>query len=112
MKTSVYVPDDLWEKAKVADPETNLSQLVQQVLRDRFGDGSSRPGFAQVSGEQIERREALRQLVHDQVVAAYQSGYWFGLEFSDGLESGAFVTLVSLDYDLDRFREFTSEQEL
>lgn len=45
-KFTIYVPDELWDAARVDRADQNPSSLVQQALRDLVGKRRAAPAFA------------------------------------------------------------------
>ena len=112
MKTSVYVPDDLWATVTSTDPDVSVSQLVQQLLRDKVDAEAKRPPYATLPPELEKRLLTAQTTAREKVAAAYQLGYTFGLEFASGLQTNVYLVLVASSYDFGHFRKVTEDYEI
>jgi hypothetical protein len=112
MKTSVYVPDELWDDVKRKEPDAVISQIVQACLRERFVDPPGRPFYAQIDDGLVARRTRLQENLRGGVVKAYRSGYRVGLSFAEGLTAEIFSFLEAAEYDLAEFGKLTEGAEL
>ena len=100
-KLSVYVADELWEKACQVDPLANRSQLVQRglerLLQDRSGGPTPVPeGAAAKIG-------ALRDVFTAQARAEYEAGYAGALEAAEAMPWYALEGLANTRFDTRRW---------
>lgn len=82
-KFTVYVPDELWDRARASGADQNPSQLVQDALRVYVSEKAPKPAFARRRPDGVEdtvSRLAPR-LAHE-AQTAYQEGYREGLEYA------------------------------
>ena len=102
MKTSVYIPDELWDKVQGAEPGASPSQLLQQCLRSRFEQ--SAPVFAPVDSTTTQRQDLIVATLRDRFQVTYQEGYSLGLDLLEGLPAVDLLWLLaSVDFKLDDF---------
>lgn len=106
MKTSVYVPDELWQKVLEGQPEASASQLLQECLRSRLE--TPKPAYAVLSPELAQRAAELNQKALDKAVGGYQSGFALGLETVEHLTYDLLVVFAAADFDFERFDKATS----
>ena len=97
-KLSVYVPDDLLERAKQADPDLRPSQVLRSALEDRLPQ-TQRP-YAIVNDYLLAQRAAAQEIVNRRATEAYQEGYKVGLEFATALPWQAFENFAQSGWDL------------
>ena len=84
-KLSVYVPDELWGRARVAVPDNNPSQIVQKALAEMVGQEdilTTAEATAEPLAGDNPRIEALRNPLDDAALA----GGVAALEDHDDLE--------------------------
>lgn len=109
-KFSVYVPDDLWEQARAAEPELNPSQLMQTALRRHVGRSAGRPAFTRVRPQDSQ---ALVANVRDQLMQRarqrYEEGYRHGLELLIEVPWEAIDQLARHDWDLNAWARASEE---
>jgi hypothetical protein len=98
-KLSVYVPDELLERAKHADPAMRPSQVLQGALEQRL-PRAERP-YAVISDALREQRLAAQEIVNRRATEAYQEGYEVGLSFATALPWRAFENFAQLDWNLN-----------
>src|SRR5438132_2967428 len=102
-KVSVYVPDDLWDRAREANSGLNPSQMVQEGLRGLVSTGKT-PSFA-------SNRAALAHGVADRLLhrmaqearQSYEYGYEHGLKVADRLRWDQLDDLASNEWNPDRW---------
>jgi len=109
-KFSVYVPDDLLEEARRADPSLKPSAVLQDALRSHLTDRQSRP-YVQLTDELEQERAEAQRLVLGRVSEAYRVGYEVGLDFSRYLPWEAFENFGRLGWDLHAFRQSFDDEE-
>lgn len=105
-KLSVYVTDELWDKARAASGEHNTSQLIQRALelmveRERTGETykESRPAGSEAT------LALLRGIYSDQARIHLERGYQAGLNFltANRVPWGAFLELADDGFDLKKW---------
>jgi hypothetical protein len=79
-KFSIYIQDELWERALATAPDTKPSTLVQAALRRLIGSQAPRLSLANFSDELLEQRRNVLAKVAGQAREAYLSGYEIGLK--------------------------------
>ncbi|MDA8201298.1 MAG: hypothetical protein M0Z49_00760 [Chloroflexi bacterium] len=85
-KFTIYVPDDLWDAARVDHADQNPSSLVQRALRDLVGKRQAAPAFARAPSEEAAMTMiSLAAQLSEQANREFQSGYREALEFIDWL---------------------------
>lgn len=103
-KLSVSVPDELWERAQVAEPQLGPSQLVQTALQRLVARADHRPSFARSrpadSNDLVQR--AKQRLAHT-ARERYEHGYRTGAEFAGSLPWPFFERLNSYSWEVDRW---------
>ena len=111
MKTSVYIPDELWHKVQQKQPNASASQLLQDCLRARF-EQTHRPSYATLSPALAEQRDQLHAKLQAKLVEGYQEGFELGLELVDGIPSfELFALLAREDFNLAEFKNYTDGDE-
>jgi len=77
-KVTVYVPDDLWQRAQAQSEPVNLSQIFQQALRAEL----RRAGRYQVQADLDAQLDlnALRERFCHQRIDLYRRGYAIGID--------------------------------
>lgn len=82
-KFTVYVPDELWDRAKANGPDQNASQLVQDALRAYASGIAPKPAFARRPPDDAEAVVShLVPRLADEAESAYQTGYREGLDYA------------------------------
>ena len=109
-KLSVYVPDELLAQAKRADPEVRPSAILQDALRSRLMDRSSRP-YAQLDDHLRREREEAQRLVTDRMADAWRMGYAVGIEFAKGLPLEAFEAFADAQFRYANLKWWASQFE-
>lgn len=83
-KVSVYLPDELYERARASD--ANVSQLIQTALRQHLGQQTLRPAFASdTPADMGDAEEQLAQRLASEARQIYERGYRCGLEVAKQL---------------------------
>lgn len=88
-KLSVYVTDELWEKAKTvsaAGGKPNNSQVVQRALEQLLSDAEARrSAFASGAVRDTARIAAIVEQLRDEARQEFERGYAAGLELVEAL---------------------------
>lgn len=109
-KFSVYVPDDLWEQARAAEPELNPSQLMQTALRRYVGRSAGRPAFTR---ERPSDSQALVANAREQLLLRarqrYEEGYQHGLKLVTDLPWESIDRLSRHNWDLNLWLQESDE---
>ena len=108
-KLSVYVPDDLLDRARQVDPTIRPSQVLQDALETRVS-GGPRP-FAVLNEHLREQRALAQAIVNQRATEAYQEGYAVGLRIATSLPWRAFDRFSELHWNLDTWVEEFDEEE-
>lgn len=107
MKTSVYVPDELWGRVLREDPEASASQILQAALRDRFEPKAQ--VHVSVDRSLSDRQAKVIRTLHDRFSGAYELGYSIGITLLERIPAVDLLwVLASSDFDLERFRGATA----
>jgi hypothetical protein len=109
-KLSVYIPDELLERAREADPELSPSSVLQEALRLRVTDHRPRP-YATLSDELAIEQDAAQRFVLSRVREAWENGYRVGLEFAKELPWEAFEAFATTDWTSQSMAESFAEEE-
>lgn len=105
-KMSVYVSDELWDKARLASGERVTSRLIQRALEllvERESAGrtykESRPAGSEAT------LALLRDIYSDQARIHQERGYQAGLNYlnANRVPWGVFQDLADADFDLNRW---------
>lgn len=100
-KLSVYVPDELWEKACQVDPLANRSQLIQRALEGLLQGRTSEPSpLPQGAAEKIS---ALREVFAAQAREEYETGYAGALEAAEAIPWHALERFANERFDTRRW---------
>jgi len=103
-KLSVYIADELWNKAKALEPSDGPSQILQAALVDRIERVEARP-YAVLSDHLREAQEKAAARVANRLAEAYQTGYELGLFFAGDLMWDALNAFASVGFDLPKMQE-------
>lgn len=98
---SVYVADELWEKACQVDPLASRSQLVQRGLQ-RLVDGRA-AGAAAIPNGAEEKIEALRNSFAAQAREEYETGYGGALAAAEQIPWYALEDFANQSFDTRRW---------
>lgn len=71
---SIYLPDDLAEQLKVADPTRSASQVIQEALRRYLGE-SAGAAYARVPSNAAQLVDQARNHLMPKAQADYERGY-------------------------------------
>lgn len=97
-KLSVYVPDELWEQARLSRPDlAPASQLVQEALHRIVVQAAPAAADLDEPLEQIRRRMA------DEAAAQYERGYRAAVAVAEHLSWDDLVRLDSLKFNVERW---------
>ncbi len=111
-KFSVYVPDELWDSARAAEPHLNPSQLMQTALRRFVGEATARPVFTRERpADSRAQVAAVRAQLAQRARERYEAGYQQGLALATTLPWEALDQLAELEWDLTRWDEERDEDE-
>lgn len=107
MKATVYVPDDLWDRAKrITPPDTNPSQLVQGALDALLKlrepepfNAFDRPREEEVFDEHLYQAERLRR----QAQETYEAGYAAGVKAADMLSWTSLEDCADVGFDINQW---------
>jgi hypothetical protein len=99
-KFSVYVPDDLWDRARKDAPGSSTSQLVQDGLRCLAQRGQ-RPIFEppEIAPEVME---GLRESLRAKASASYRAGYARGIAAASKLDWETLDLVAQCEWDLQQ----------
>ena len=82
-KFTVYVPDELWDRARASGADQNPSQLVQDALRVYVSEKTPKPAFARRRPDGAENTVSrIVPRLAQEAETAYQEGYREGLEYA------------------------------
>ncbi len=105
-KLSVYVQDDLWDRAKSVNAQATTSQLVQEALTLFVEARSHGPAYMSdnPSGTQ-GTMDSLKSLYEQQARRRFEEGYRKGLEFLQvgGVPWDAVEELAEVGFDVRRW---------
>lgn len=108
MRSTVYVPDELWEQVKEAHPTQGASELVQHALREFIQSREATPEWAQERPVvDVERMERIRHHLLDGARQSYKSGYGHGLRVGEVVPWWALDRLARLGWDVARWKRST-----
>jgi hypothetical protein len=101
-RVTVYVPDELLERAKALPGSENTSQLMQKGLRRLVDDDrpSDEPAYALRPNEYDERIIELRDRLLDEAEAEYATGYGAAVEVAEALDLQRLNQLARLEFDV------------
>jgi len=102
---SVYLPDDLAERARAFDPDSNVSRVIQVALRRMFETDASGPGYAQRPADAAEALEHARLALTSAAQADYQAGYAAALGRLPEIPWRSIDDFAEHDFDLGRWLE-------
>jgi hypothetical protein len=105
-KFSIYIPDELWEKALATAPDTKPSTLVQAALRRMIASQGPRLSLANFSDAMLEERRKVLAKVAAKAREAYLSGYQVGLRVmaDDELSWQAIEDFERLGWDFEAWK--------
>jgi hypothetical protein len=110
LKTSVYIPDDLWAQVQQSLPDTGASQLLQECLRSKIVQKP--PAYAVVTEDLRLRSDVVAQESQAKLISAYQRGYALGLDVFAAIPTYELLSVLAMkDFDLNRFRLAIDEEE-
>jgi hypothetical protein len=104
MKTSVYLPDELWTKVLEANPEASASALLQEFLRARY-EKPAEPAYASLTPELEAQRAATTDQMRKLVTKGYQDGYAMGLVAVTDLNYQLLSILNAHDFVITEFEK-------
>ena len=106
MKATIYVPDELWERAKQSHAIANTSQLIQQALSVLADSRAKGPDYAAELPENVaETMAAVRDHYSQEARARFGVGYRAGLAYLDEGKAPwhAIQALEEADFDIKRW---------
>lgn len=99
-KLSIYVSDELWDRARQASGDRNSSQLVQEALAD-WTDARTAPRFSSAPAPaERERLAEIRERMRQEARDTYARGYRAGVEVASRLNWQGLDQLAEADFDL------------
>jgi hypothetical protein len=102
MKLSIYVPDELWQRARQASDE-NPSSLVQTALERWLGNELKRPPYYESPPPDALRIKQLRDRLEREARALYREGYEEGLRLAEELNWSQLDRLAAVHWDIARW---------
>lgn len=109
-KLSVYIADELWNKAKALEPSDGPSQILQAALAEMIERAQARP-YAVLSDQIRESQEKAAARVAGRLAEAYQVGYELGLSFAADLTWDVLSVFAGVGFDLSKMREMMQQQD-
>jgi hypothetical protein len=101
MRTTVYIPDDLHEKAQAVTGERKTSRLVQLGLRRLVDENRKPPAYVTPRNfVSTLRVQQLRDRLAAQAREDYELGYQVGLQTAGEMPFSAMDDLAASDFDL------------
>jgi hypothetical protein len=100
VKASIYIPDDLWQKAQAIEG-FKLSAFVQEAMRERFD--RQRP-YRQLDEDLVAWKEEAAETLVKEMTRAYRWGYKLGLAIAPQLPWEAFVDLEGNRWNVAAWR--------
>lgn len=101
-RLSIYLPDELVDRAKLIDAEANMSQLVQTALRRMLGE-PARPAYASAPCDAKEAFAAARKAWRAGADEEYQRGYRDALRRIPDLPWRAVDEAAQVDFQFRRW---------
>src|SRR5260221_6251481 len=109
MKSTIYVPDDLWAKAKeLAPTDTNPSQLVRTALAewvDAIAPRRLEAFEAPVDEELFDNLIFVGENLRREAQAVYGRGYKAGVTVAEKLNWSDFEALSEVSFDVSLWAE-------
>ncbi|MCU0483223.1 MAG: hypothetical protein MUC54_02960 [Chloroflexi bacterium] len=99
-KLSLYIPDDLWRRARAVDPNLNQSQVAQQALRQwvevRPAQGSQ---VFEPPADSVTVPDGLVQRLATEAREQYQAAYRAAFQLAERISWGSLDELASRGWD-------------
>lgn len=102
-KISVYVPDELLERAKAYNETPNMSQLVQNGLSLLVGSQDRPPSYQDVPIESATRHLELHEHFLAQAREEYRSGYSVAQDAAALMPLHVLDALVRSGFDVEKW---------
>ncbi len=99
-RMSIYLPDDLAEQLKDADPTRSASQVIQEALRRYLGASSTAAAYARVPSNAVQLVEQARSQLMPKAQADYERGYAAALGRVEDLPWSALDGLAGAHFDV------------
>ncbi len=110
MRTSVYIPDELWEQVREANPTRNVSELMQTGLRKLIEERGV-PDFAkELPSTDPAEMGRIRERLLAGARKMYELGYQHGLEIASRLDWWMLDSLARDNWDVRRWLRSTNIQ--
>jgi len=99
-KLSLYIPDDLWNRARAVDPALNQSQVAQRALRHWIDAQEARPPAAfEPPPDAAPPSEGLVRRFANEARDQYQAAYRAAMELAERLSWRSLDDLASRGWD-------------
>jgi hypothetical protein len=101
-RTTVHIPDELLERARAVDGDTNTSRLIQRALEHLIGERTV-AGYARPPSDAADLTAKARQRLAPAAEQEYGNGYRAALTTVDGRFWPLLDELCQADFDLIRW---------
>jgi len=99
-KLSLYVPDDLWSRARSVDPTLNQSQVAQRALQHWIEAQPSRqPQAFEPPADAVPVLDGLVQRFASEAREQYQAAYRSAFQLAERISWGSLDELASRGWD-------------
>jgi hypothetical protein len=108
-RVTVWIPDELLDRAKALNHGENTSQVVRDALQRLVGAETQQPSYASKPVRSDELLGALKERFVVEARDDYESGYRVALEAADSMPLSFLDALARDDFELGRWLSDVTE---
>lgn len=99
-RVTVWVPDELLDRARALNQSENTSQLVREGLQRLIGEETSLPSYARKPEQSFDRIVEVRDRLLAEAREDYEFGYTIAIEAASAMPLHVINALVDSNFDL------------